>query len=368
MPRPAGVPEGERWWVRNEQLSAAAAAEGDVHSADAASSQACKQQGDGDREQKEPELTEPTLFGPIRKQRAGNCAYPSDSPFEYLSDVILANAHAADERPEGTVPVRYNYPRPGSLVPNIFSQRPARRVIHEQQSVLIQQYCEGLHWHNLVLFGPEKCAYYWEPLHGATLAGRDPIRTAFERAVSDGWTLCCIPLVLQADGHSCGDWAHWFRCRVLAYTAQWDEEDRGARGKGLGSRTFGEFLRGEIVDLRSLRHVDRRSGEQANRKFAAERRTELRKLLRTAARKGVARRNSPTLLRSHRAGCRPQSSSTLTKIWRAIQSSTRRFDAAKAAAQARNRRLGECRVSPQLGVSLVCMRATHDSAIAHKIG
>ena len=39
------------------------------------------------------------------------------------------NAHAADKRPKGAVPVRYNYPRPLALVPSIFSQRPAQRAL-----------------------------------------------------------------------------------------------------------------------------------------------------------------------------------------------------------------------------------------------
>ena len=82
--------------------------------------------------------------------------------------------------------------------------------------MLIQQFCDGIHWHNLVLLGPEQLAYYWEPL-GRPLRRHDPIRTAFERAAQPSWALESIRVELQADGHSCGDWAHWFRCRVLTY-------------------------------------------------------------------------------------------------------------------------------------------------------
>ena len=78
-------------------------------------------------------------------------AYPSSDQREWLSDVIIANAHAADERPEGDVPVRFNYPRPQAQVPQIFRQRPAQRVLHQQQSCLGQQFCDGIHWHNIVL-------------------------------------------------------------------------------------------------------------------------------------------------------------------------------------------------------------------------
>ena len=52
------------------------------------------------------ELPEPELFGSTRRLRDGNMAYPSSSRTQWLSDVILANAHAADARHEGSVPVR----------------------------------------------------------------------------------------------------------------------------------------------------------------------------------------------------------------------------------------------------------------------
>jgi hypothetical protein len=95
----------------------------------------------------------------------------------------------------------------------MFTERPAVRTLMQGESVLIQQYCECLHWHNFVLFGPEQKAYYWEPL-GKPLPGRSLIKTAFDAAAAEGWTLESITLELQADGHSCGDWAHYFRCRV----------------------------------------------------------------------------------------------------------------------------------------------------------
>ena len=58
------------------------------------------------------ELPEPKLFGQARRKRTQDCAYPSGSRCEWLSDVILANAHVADERPEGRTPVRYKlHPR-----------------------------------------------------------------------------------------------------------------------------------------------------------------------------------------------------------------------------------------------------------------
>ena len=43
--------------------------------------------------------------------------------------VLLASlTHSADERLEGDTPVRYNYPRPLGLMPDLFVQRPASRL------------------------------------------------------------------------------------------------------------------------------------------------------------------------------------------------------------------------------------------------
>ena len=108
-----------------------------------------------------------------------------------------------------------NYPRASWMVPSIFRQRPALRVLQQQQSVLIQQFCGDLHWHNFVLFGPEQMAYYWEPMHGTTLGRREEIVTTFAAAAPEAWKLESIQLAVQSDGYSCGDWAHYFRCRVL---------------------------------------------------------------------------------------------------------------------------------------------------------
>ena len=76
--------------------------------------------------------------------------------------------------------MRYNYPRPAHLVPSMFTERPALRTMTERESVLIQQFCDGIHWHNIVLIGPEQKAYYWEPT-GKPLAGRSEIRKALGR-------------------------------------------------------------------------------------------------------------------------------------------------------------------------------------------
>jgi len=206
----------------------------------------------------------------------GDLAYPSNDQREWLSDVIIANGHAADERPEGDVPVRFNYPRSLAQMPAIFRQRPAQRVLHEQQSCLGQQYCDGIHWHNIALLGPERRAYYWEP-KGSSLNARNAIREAFYAAAPPGWTLESIPLSLQADGHSCGDWAHYFRCRLLAYAAE---------GK-LGTNTFPAFLQAKLPNLRLLKGTPLTEAERRQRRLATQRRDALRELLRGAARKGA---------------------------------------------------------------------------------
>ena len=77
------------------------------------------------------DLAEPVLFGKARCIR-GTAAYPSSNPVEWLSDSHLANAHAVDERPIGTVRVTYNYPRDEASVPNIFGHRPVTRLFQQR--------------------------------------------------------------------------------------------------------------------------------------------------------------------------------------------------------------------------------------------
>ena len=130
----------------------------------------------------------------------------------------------------------------------------------------------------MALIGPELTVFYWES-KGSSLSGRDPIRSAFDEAAPNGWSLISITLQLQAtsDGHSCGDWAHWFRCRVLAYVAE---------GK-VGSHTFPEFLQAELSNLRLLKGTALRTAETSHRRFITKRRDDLRQLLRSAARQGM---------------------------------------------------------------------------------
>ena len=90
-----------------------------------------------------------------------------------------------------------------------------------------------------------------------------------------GWTLETIPVKLQADGHSCGDWAHYFRCRVLAYAAE-----------QLGDSSFPQYLASdEMRDLAGLRGTPCRDAERHQRLVATQRRHALRKLLCAACRR-----------------------------------------------------------------------------------
>ena len=105
------------------------------------------------------------------------------------------------------------------------------------------------------------------------------IRTAFEAAAPNGWTLETIAVKLQADGHSCGDWAHYFRCRVLAYVADPTK---------LGTCTFPAFLlTAEMRDLRGLRGTAKLQAEQHQRLVATGLRDALRQLLRAGATQGA---------------------------------------------------------------------------------
>lgn len=223
------------------------------------------------------DLAEPVLFGKARCIR-GTAAYPSSNPVEWLSDSHLANAHAVDERPIGTVRVTYNYPRDEASVPSIFGHRPVTHLFQQRDRVLIQQFCGGCHWHNLCLIGPECRAYYWEPMAKNTLSSRHPIRTAFNNAAPDGWQLECIALQAQADGHSCGDWAHYFRTRVLRYAAD---------DSLIGTGTFVDFLAQGLINLMTLRGSGRQTAERSQRRIARQLRDALRTLLRSAAQKGA---------------------------------------------------------------------------------
>ena len=92
-------------------------------------------------------------------------------------------------------------------------------------------------------------------------------------------------MAVQSDGYSCGDWAHWFRCRLLQYVAMGDDDD--CIHGGVGSQTFPELLRGDLTNLCSLRGVALGEAERANNSFAMQRRDAMRTLLRAAARKGA---------------------------------------------------------------------------------
>ena len=222
-------------------------------------------------------LTEPALFGKARLILS-DAAYPSANPVEWLNDNILANGHAADERPEGAWPVEYNYPAMQALVPPIFTRARGERVLQQRGCAVIQQFCDGCHWHNLVLIGPEARAYYWDPLHANALPRRSPIRVAFDAAAPDGWEFESIYFQAQADGHSCGDWSDFFRCRVLAYMAD---------SALVGTRTFPAFLVQGLTNIKPLRGTARSSAESSQRRIARLRRDALRYLLRAAAQRGA---------------------------------------------------------------------------------
>lgn len=117
----------------------------------------------------------------------------------------------------GDVVFRFNYPRGSAEVPTIFGRKAAQRTLRGGDCVLLQQFSEELHWWNLLLCGPEKILYVWEPIGGRELTSRHPIERAFEKAVAHagvgGWRIETIRLSVQNDSHQCGMWSHWFVSR-----------------------------------------------------------------------------------------------------------------------------------------------------------
>ena len=82
---------------------------------------------------------------------------------------------------------------------------------------------------------------------------------------------------LHLDGHSCGNWAHFFYGRVLAYAAD---------SVQLGSCTFPAYLGAGLRDFKGLEGGVRADAEQHQRRLATQRSDELRELLRELARSG----------------------------------------------------------------------------------
>jgi hypothetical protein len=196
---------------------------------------------------------------------------------EWLSDAHLGNGNAADHRPADTTEatLHYNYPRPASLVPSIFSERPPPQY---PKRVTVQQFCvDQLHWWSLALVGPEQTMYVWEPLQGSGLDDNHAIVRAL-RAAAAGWQVQRIAVALQADGFQCGVWAHWFRGRVFDYAAN---------SERLGSCTLGAFLLHGIPGLTNLLDVEqastRRAAGRRNGVYIQAERDRLRALLQRAA-------------------------------------------------------------------------------------
>ena len=141
----------------------------------------------------------------------------------------------------------------------------------------------AVHWHTLVLFGPTRKAYLWEP---ATLPLTTPQRRAIDKAFeaapkAAGWTLESIKLHLQDDGYHCGPWAHWCRCRALEYATQamGGDDDRG----------FAHFLASSegVQPMDDLSGMAKRRAGKDNGALMEALRGKLSVLLRTAHAKGL---------------------------------------------------------------------------------
>lgn len=219
-----------------------------------------------------------------RAENAGKAAAASNAAHEKLDSLprspearLSTRATAAEvAREQATARAKLKSARDAAAAAASEADAQLRQLLRAPLDVW-DEFCDGVHWHNLALVGPERVMYYWEPT-GSKLGDRDAISTAFECAAPGGWDIVSIPLRLQADGHSCGDWAHWFRCRVHEYVA--DETQ-------MGKCTFPEFLRGDLLNLRGLRGTQLTDAESRHRRFARRRRDALRELLRDAARRGA---------------------------------------------------------------------------------
>ena len=249
------------------------------------------------------EEVEPELQGPPHL-RVGEAGYISSYHRQWFSDSNLANAHYVDERPDGESgagsPLRYNYPRDVASACSIFRQRGGQRVLQLCDCVMVQQVCDGAHWHNVALIGPQRLAVHWEPFGTSIFSRTHPlarVRDAFDAAPkATGWQLVSVKLNLQSDGYQCGPWAHWFRRRLFAYCA--DDEL-------MSKQSFAEYLSTSpgISPLGALRNRrEREAAGAANTAFMHEERVRLRWLLRAAAREDALPYEHPLQDAFRRAG------------------------------------------------------------------
>lgn len=165
------------------------------------------------------------------------------------------------------------------------SKRYLKSIPEEQRpKVVLQQFCDGVHWHNLALIGPQKLAVHWEPMGSDIHARASPVaavRRAFESAPkADGWRLVSMRMDVQSDGYQCGPWAHWFRGRLYEYCSS---------AEAMAGGSFEGFLRASegVRALDGLKgRAARAEAGEANTLLMHEERVRLRALLRAAARQG----------------------------------------------------------------------------------
>ena len=66
--------------------------------------------------------------------------------------------------------------------------------------VMLQQVCDGAHWHNVALIGPQRLAVHWEPFGTSIFSRTHPlarVRDAFDAAPkATGWQLVSVTLNL----------------------------------------------------------------------------------------------------------------------------------------------------------------------------
>ena len=161
----------------------------------------------------------PVLTGDAQSLHSGSDLI-SPNPREWFNDAQLATAaHLEADPMRAARMVKTNYPRPSRMVPQLFGEPTAQKALASKSLTIVQQYCDGMHWHNLAIIGPTAQIVMWEPF-GSRLGDRDAIMIAAKKAAAKAsssdkwgrtWKVKVLTLKLQDDGYQCGVWSHYFR-------------------------------------------------------------------------------------------------------------------------------------------------------------
>lgn len=230
------------------------------------------------RDDEEPELT-----GDAQSLHSGSdLISPNDE--EWLNDAQIATAgHLESDPMRAARMVKTNYPRPSEKVPQLFGEPTAQKALASKSLTIVQQYCDGMHWHNLAIIGPTAQIVMWEPF-GSRLGDRDAIMIAAKKAAAKAsssdkwgrtWKVKVLTLKLQDDGYQCGVWSHYFRGRIYAYVYDGTFSDNALLERLMLANGLG--------DLHVGSRAEKAQKSAANRAFVAALRDTMRKMLQAGA-------------------------------------------------------------------------------------